>query len=168
MVTGAPGAWRAGFGDRVWRCALGPGGVVRDKREEDLATPAGCWPLRRALYRPDRLSAPETVLATAPLKPEDAWCDDPRDPRYNQQVTLPCSAGHERLWRDDALYDVIVILGHNDQPAVAGRGSAIFLHVARPDYGPTEGCVALALPDLLSLLRQVAPTSRVCIEDAGR
>ncbi len=167
MVTGATGAWRAIFGDRVWRCALGRSGVVRDKREGDLATPAGCWPLRRVLYRPDRLSAPETVLATAPLMPEDAWCDDPQDPRYNQPVTRPCSASHERLWRDDGLYDVIVILGHNDAPAVSGHGSAIFLHVARPDYGPTLGCIALALPDLLTLLRQVAATSRVCIKDAG-
>ncbi len=140
---------------RRLRCALGRGGVGNDKREGDGVTPAGRWPLRRVLYRPDRLSAPPGRLPTTPLQPVDGWCDDPADPlHYNRQVRLPHASRHERLWRDDALYDVIVVLGYNDQPAEPGRGSAVFLHVARPDYAPTDGCVALALPHLLDLLRQ--------------
>jgi len=155
--------WRAAFGVREWRCAIGPAGVVTDKREGDGATPLGCFPLRRLLYRPDRLTRPETSLPATPLSPEDAWCDDPAEPAYNSQVRLPFPASHERLWRDDGIYDAIVILGHNDDPPVPGAGSAVFLHVARDDYAPTQGCIALALPDLLIVLRDAGPGSRVCV-----
>ncbi len=86
------------------------------------------------------------------MGPNDGWCDDPGDRRYNTAVRLPCDARHEALWRDDGVYDVIGILGWNDTPVVRGRGSAIFLHVARPDFAPTEGCIALALPDLRAAL----------------
>jgi len=156
--------WRANFGTASWRCALGPAGVTADKREGDGATPLGCFPLRRLLYRPDRLTRPETALPVTPLTLEDGWCDDPGDAAYNTQVRLPFAAGHERLWRGDGIYDAIVILGHNDNPPVPGAGSAIFLHVARDDYAPTQGCVALALPDLLTVLREAGPKSRVCVE----
>ena len=159
------GSWRAGFGARRWRCAIGPAGITADKREGDGATPSGCFALRRVLYRPDRLARPETLLPAAALAPEDGWCDDPADAAYNRPVRLPYGASHERLWRDDGIYDIVVILGHNDDPPVPGAGSAIFLHVARPDYGPTQGCVALALPDLLAVLREAGPETRICIED---
>jgi L,D-peptidoglycan transpeptidase YkuD (ErfK/YbiS/YcfS/YnhG family) len=136
-----------------YRCALGKGGIRATKTEGDGATPMGRFALRRVLYRADRLDAPKTGLAqVAALDPADGWCDDPADTSYNRQVRHPYPASAETLWRDDGLYDVIVVLGHNDDPPVAGAGSAIFLHVARPDYGPTEGCVALALPDLLKVL----------------
>ena len=148
------------------RCALGPRGVRVDKREGDGATPAGAFPLRRVLYRADRLQHPVTRLALAPLAENDAWCDDPQDPHYNQQLRLPYPASHEHLWRGDHLYDVIVVLGYNDAPVVPGRGSAIFLHVARPDYGPTAGCVALALADLLALLAAVGPEDRLVVSAA--
>jgi L,D-peptidoglycan transpeptidase YkuD (ErfK/YbiS/YcfS/YnhG family) len=165
IVTRDGTAWRASFGARVCSCAIGRGGVAADKHEGDGATPAGCWPLRRVLFRPDRLRAPETPLTVAALDPEDGWCDAPEDPRYNQPVRLPYPARHEELWREDGIYDVIVVLGHNDEPPIPGKGSAIFLHVAREDYGPTEGCVALALPDLLSFLAEAGADSRVCVED---
>ena len=140
-------------GDRRWRCALGHGGVRNDKREGDGATPVGGFALRRLLYRRDRLAeAPRTALPVAAIARDDGWCDDPGDPQYNRPVRLPYAASHEKLWREDRLYDIVVVLGHNDDPPVPGLGSAIFLHVARPDYGPTEGCVALALQDLLDLL----------------
>ncbi len=158
------GTWRATFGTHGYRCALGPAGVTADKREGDGATPLGCFPLRRLLYRADRLARPETALPVTPLVPEDGWCDDPHAAAYNTQVRLPFAAGHERLWRDDGIYDAIVILGHNDDPPRPGAGSAIFLHVARHDYPPTQGCVALALPDLLTVLREADATTRVCVE----
>ena len=132
--------------------ALGPGGVTSNKREGDGATPIGGFALRRVLYRPDRLARPETDLPVAALRPEDGWCDDPDDAAYNRPVRLPYGASHERLWRDDGIYDVIVVLGHNDDPPVPGRGSAIFLHLARPGFVPTEGCVALTNSELLSVL----------------
>lgn len=134
------------------RCALGRGGIRTDKREGDGATPVGRFPLRHVLYRPDRLAPPATALPVAPIAPEDGWCDDPADPAYNRPVRLPYPARHEELWRADEVYDVIVVLGHNDDPVVPGAGSAVFLHVARPDYAPTAGCVALAPGDLLRLL----------------
>ena len=128
------------------RCALGRGGVVaaEAKREGDGATPLGRWPLVRVLHRPDRLPAPATRLPVAPLRPEDGWSDDPADPDYNRPVTHPHPFSAERMWREDELYDVVVVLAHNDGPPVPGLGSAIFLHCARPGWPPTEGCVALA------------------------
>ena len=158
------GTWRAAFGARAWRCAVGPAGVTADKHEGDGATPVGRFPLRRVLYRPDRVALPDTVLPVVPLSPEDGWCDDPADAAYNGPVRLPYGASHERLWRDDGIYDVIVVLGHNDDPPVPGQGSAIFLHVARDDYAPTQGCVALALPDLLTVLREAGAGSHIRIE----
>lgn len=152
--------WR---GQRL-RCAVGHGSITAAKREGDGATPIGRWPMRRILYRADRLAAPRTVLPVVPIEATDGWCDDPADPAYNRLVRLPYAASHERLQRDDGLYDIVVVLGHNDDPVVPGAGSAIFLHVARCDYGPTEGCVALALPDLLEVLRDATPGSAVEVE----
>lgn len=145
------------------RCAIGEGGIKADKHEGDGATPAGAWPLREVFYRPDRLTAPTTGLPVRPLTPEMGWCDDPRDPAYNRPVTLPYAASHEALWRDDAIYDLIVPLGYNDETPQPGRGSAIFLHVARPDYSGTAGCLALARGDVLALLGDARPGDRVVI-----
>ena len=137
-------------------CAIGRGGIRADKREGDSATPAGRLPFRRVLYRPDRLTPPRALLPLAPLTPRDGWSDDPADPLYNRLVRLPHGPRHEDLWRLDGLYDLIVILGYNDAPAVLGRGSAIFLHLARQDYAPTAGCVAVGLPDMLWILARAS------------
>jgi L,D-peptidoglycan transpeptidase YkuD (ErfK/YbiS/YcfS/YnhG family) len=153
----------ARWGALAMRCALGRGGISGRKREGDGATPAGAFPMRRLLYRPDRIAKPATALPLAPLAEHDGWCDAPGDPAYNRMVTLPYGAGAEHLWRGDALYDLIVPLGYNDDPVESGRGSAIFLHIARPDYGPTEGCVALSRDDLLAVLREADRNSRVVI-----
>lgn len=153
--------WQARLGTLCHRCAVGPSGTTRDKREGDGATPVGCWPLRRLLYRADRLAAPVTRLPLQPLRESDGWCDDPADDNYNRPVTRPYPASHEALWRDDRVYDLIVVLGHNDDPPKPGAGSAIFLHVARADYAPTQGCVALRQDHLLAVLRAVDPDSRL-------
>jgi L,D-peptidoglycan transpeptidase YkuD (ErfK/YbiS/YcfS/YnhG family) len=157
---------RAFWNGRGMRAALGKGGVSRDKHEGDHATPVGVFLLREVLYRPDRLRAPKTPLPLRPLSPSDGWCDAPGDPRYNRRVTLPYAASAEALWRGDRLYDVIVPLGYNDDPVVPGRGSAIFLHVARPDYGGTEGCVALALDDLIAVLAEATDRSCVAVKES--
>ena len=154
----------ARWGKRRLRCALGRGGLARDKREGDGATPIGAWPMRRLLYRADRLGRPATRLPAAPIAIEDGWCDDPADPLYNRPISLPYPGRHERLWREDGLYDLVVVLGHNDDPVVRGEGSAIFLHIARPDWAPTEGCVALARADLGRLLAEAQPGDRVVVE----
>lgn len=137
------------------RCVLGKGGVVsaEQKREGDGASPIGVWPLRRVLYRADRISKPETALAVAALEPDDGWCDAADDPNYNRLVKHPYPTSAEKLWRDDHAYDVIVILGHNDDPVVLGAGSAIFWHLAQPDWRGTEGCVAVSLETMLAALK---------------
>lgn len=137
--------------------ALGRGGVGADKREGDGMTPTGILPLRQVLVRADRLAAEELPVLAAGVgggrvAPLDGWCDDPGHPDYNTAVTLPHDGRYERLWREDGIYDIIGVLGWNDAPAVRGRGSAIFLHVAGSGFGPTEGCLALARADLLALL----------------
>ncbi|HTZ70817.1 MAG TPA: L,D-transpeptidase family protein [Acetobacteraceae bacterium] len=140
------------FRGENFRAAFGAGGIRADKREGDGATPAGSLPLRRVLYRADRMARPACAVPAEPIAPADGWCDDAGNPAYNRMVTLPFGGRHEVLWRNDALYDVIGVLGWNDTPPVPGLGSAIFLHVARPDYAPTEGCVALALGDITWVL----------------
>ena len=134
------------------RAALGAGGISPEKCEGDGATPVGLLPIRQVFYRADRVARPRCALLAEPLAPDDGWCDDASHRDYNRRVHLPHPAGHEALWRDAAEYDVIGVLGWNDAPVERGRGSAIFLHVARPDYRPTAGCVALSLPDLCALL----------------
>jgi L,D-peptidoglycan transpeptidase YkuD (ErfK/YbiS/YcfS/YnhG family) len=141
-------------GLRRYRCALGRSGVRSDKREGDGATPSGMFPLREVYYRADRGAKPACGLPVHTLAPDDGWCDDPADPEYNRFVALPYGGRHERLWRDDALYDLMCVIGYNDAPVRSGLGSAIFLHVAAPDYAPTEGCVALAADDLRAVLEQ--------------
>jgi L,D-peptidoglycan transpeptidase YkuD (ErfK/YbiS/YcfS/YnhG family) len=136
----------------AFRVALGRTGVRADKQEGDGATPVGLMPLRRVLYRADRLSVPDCTAPTEPIAPTDAWCDDVNGPDYNRMVRLPYDGHCEELWRQDGLYDLIGVLGWNDAPVRRGRGSAIFLHVARSDYAPTDGCIALALGDLRRLL----------------
>lgn len=145
------------------RCVLGRGGVRTDKREGDGATPVGRFPLRRVLWRADRLSRPVTGLPVRAIEPDDGWCDDPADPAYNRPVRRPYAASHEALWREDGVYDVIVVMGHNDDPVMPGLGSAVFFHVARPDRSPTEGCVALPLDELLRVLADCGPGSGLTV-----
>lgn len=146
---------------QVFRAALGRAGVSIDKQEGDGATPAGILPMRRVLYRADRLRAPDCRLPIEPIAPNDGWCDDPAQADYNRQIRLPHDGSYEELWRRDDLYNVIGVLGWNDTPIQRGRGSAIFLHIARPDYAPTEGCVAVALPDLRRMLE--IGVSEICV-----
>ena len=136
------------------RCALGRNGIYLNKMEGDGATPSGVFPLRQVLFRADRLATPETGLPTKALKPNDGWSDDPDDPAYNTLIKRPYKYRHEELWRKDNVYDIIVELGQNNDPPKPGYGSAVFLHVARPDFKPTEGCVALQLKDLLLLIKE--------------
>jgi L,D-peptidoglycan transpeptidase YkuD (ErfK/YbiS/YcfS/YnhG family) len=157
------GGWLHLSGQR-YRCALGRAGISGQKSEGDGATPAGRFPVRRLLYRPDRLARPESPLPLTAIQTNDGWCDDPGDGAYNRAVTLPHGASAESLWRDDHLYDLVVIIGHNDDPVTPGLGSAIFMHVAAPGYGPTEGCIALARPDLLAILRELDTDSKILIK----
>jgi L,D-peptidoglycan transpeptidase YkuD (ErfK/YbiS/YcfS/YnhG family) len=137
-------------------CALGRSGVTRHKREGDGATPAGRLRLISCHYRPDRVSRPATCLPTVPLRRLDGWCDDPADRSYNRLVPLPYPAGHEELWRQDMLYDVLVVLDWNLLNPRPGVGSAIFFHLA-PGMTPTAGCIAVTLPAMRKILALSGP-----------
>ncbi len=154
----------ARLGRATFACALGSGGIVTAKREGDGGTPVGLFAARRVLYRHDRMGRPRTALPAHPVQQAHGWCDDPKSPLYNRQVRRPSTHGHERLWRADGLYDLVLVIGHNDRPAVPGRGSAVFVHVGRPDYAPTEGCVAFGIDDMLHILARLNPGDAIRIE----
>jgi L,D-peptidoglycan transpeptidase YkuD (ErfK/YbiS/YcfS/YnhG family) len=169
MIFSATSDGTLDIGGRRVRCALGRSGVLpaADKREGDGASPLGVWPLRKVFYRPDRVPAPKTRLPVQALTPADGWCDAPGDPAYNRPVRLPYPASAETLWRDDRVYDLIVVLGHNDDPPISPMGSAIFLHLAQPDWAPTAGCVAVRREDLLDLLSQAGPEDALAVLPGG-
>ena len=144
-------------------CALGRGGIAVKQGEGDGITPVGSFALLSVMVRDDRLALPETALGVSIINKNDGWCDDPTSPNYNSPITLPHSASHEKLCRDDALYDVIVDVDYNRTEPIPGKGSAIFIHVARPAYAPTEGCIALALNDLLELLKSCDDETQLVI-----
>ena len=144
--------------------ALGRGGVKANKREGDGATPRGRFRLKRLWWRAERHARPATLLPAQRIKPDDSWCEDPSDRHYNRPVKVPRGSKADRLARADALYDFIVEIDHNTRPRVAGRGSAVFIHVARPRLAPTAGCVALELSSLRRLLARVGPRTRIVVE----
>ncbi|WP_029030886.1 L,D-transpeptidase family protein [Salinarimonas rosea] len=150
-------------GSLVLPCALGRGGIRRDKREGDGATPAGTVRPLGAFFRADRGSRPATLLPLAVIREADGWCDAPGDRNYNRPVLLPYPASAERMRRDDALYDIVVDLSANRGPIRKGRGSAIFLHVAKPGFLPTEGCIALEKRALRRLLARIGPRTRFVV-----
>jgi L,D-peptidoglycan transpeptidase YkuD (ErfK/YbiS/YcfS/YnhG family) len=146
------------FGQRTLRCAVGRTGVIAadHKREGDGRSPVGVWAIRKVLYRPD-VGEPETALPKEAIARDDGWCDEPDDPAYNRPVKLPHPGSFEKMWRDEHVYDRVVVLGHNDDPPIPHMGSCIFLHLAREDYEPTQGCVALSREDLEAVLREARP-----------
>jgi L,D-peptidoglycan transpeptidase YkuD (ErfK/YbiS/YcfS/YnhG family) len=143
--------------------ALGRSGIARKKLEGDGRTPAGTFRLLSVLYRADRGAKPMTALPASPFAQDFGWCDDPEDRNYNRPVRLPYRASHERFWRDDRLYDIVVVLDFNFAFPRRGGGSAIFIHVAAPGLQPTEGCIALAQRDLRQLLERIGPNTRLTI-----
>ncbi len=142
----------ARLGAQTFACVLGRSGIRTDKREGDGATPAGRYALQRVLYRADILAAPRTALPISAIARDDGWCDAPTDPAYNRPVKLPYRASAEHMWRDDHLYDVVVVTSHNADPVKPFTGSAIFLHVAADNGDPTAGCIAFARDDLVKIL----------------
>src|SRR3954451_3953595 len=160
--TRTRGVLRAG--PLTWPVALGRGGIVANKREGDGGTPRGIFRPVRLWWRADRNPRPATALPVRRLTAIDAWCEDPADRRYNRAVRVPSGQAGDRLRRDDHLYDFIIEIDHNTRPRVAGRGSAVFLHLARPNGSPTAGCVAFRANDLRRLLTQLGPETRIAIQ----
>ena len=144
--------------------ALGRGGVKANKREGDGATPRGHFRLKRLWWRADRHPRPATRLPVRRITPQDGWCEDPADRRYNRPIKVPLESKADRLTRQDGLYDFIIEIDHNTRPRVAGRGSAVFIHVARSGFAPTAGCVALTMNSLRRLLARVGPRTGIIVE----
>jgi L,D-peptidoglycan transpeptidase YkuD (ErfK/YbiS/YcfS/YnhG family) len=163
-VTPAPDGARLNWGAGEKRAAIGPAGIAIKGGEGDGITPRGRFAVREIFYRADRIAAPHTELPLRRIERDDGWCDAPHDPNYNRLVKLPYPASAETMWREDHLYDLVAVLGYNDDPVVPGKGSAIFLHLAKPDYSPTQGCVALAYDDLLKAIEQLRPGDQVVID----
>ena len=151
------------WSDGITTAAVGRAGVKAGKHEGDGATPAGSYPLVSVLYRPDRLTAPASHLPIRPIVPNDGWVDDPADANYNRLVSLPYPASAEQMCREDDFYDALVVIGYNLDPVIPGAGSAIFLHIAAPDFAPTAGCVAIKREVLLGLLPRLGPGSKITI-----
>lgn len=165
------------FNGKTYRCAIGKGGFSADKKEGDGCTPIGTFALRECWYRPDKLIPPNTALPLKAIHEDDGWCDDPKSAEYNRHIKIPSPPGrgkgegrkreeeysYEHLFRADSVYDFIIPLGYNDAPPVAGKGSAIFLHIARENYEGTEGCVALAKADLLEILPLLSTQAAIII-----
>ncbi len=142
------------FQNQTYHCSLGRSGIIaaKNKREGDGATPAGVYPIREIWVRADRVQLPPVNFPVKEIARNDGWCDAPTHPAYNRHVQLPFDASHENLWREDHRYDVMVVLGHNDDPVIPYNGSCIFFHIAATDYAPTEGCVGVSLDDMIKLL----------------
>jgi L,D-peptidoglycan transpeptidase YkuD (ErfK/YbiS/YcfS/YnhG family) len=167
-VTRRPGRRRQGWlraGPLTFPVALGRAGIKADKREGDGTTPQGAFRPLRLWWRADRLPRPRTLLPIRPIGPADAWCEDRGDRRYNRPFRRVATEPGDRLWRTDRLYDALIEIDHNTRPRVAGRGSAVFIHVARPAYGPTAGCIALSIRDLRILLTHIGPRTRIKIQN---
>ena len=166
VVRRAPGRRQEArllLGPHVYRAALGRSGIAALKREGDGATPLGRFPLRQVLFRADRGPRPRATLPLHAIRSSDGWCEVPTDRNYNRLVKLSPNHTGDRLERDDHLYDVVIVLGYNDRPRVRGRGSAIFVHLARDGYAPTAGCIALSRHDLLQLLVHVRRGSTILV-----
>jgi L,D-peptidoglycan transpeptidase YkuD (ErfK/YbiS/YcfS/YnhG family) len=166
-VRRKPGDPRRGWltaGPLVLPVALGRGGIKANKREGDGGTPRGIFRPKRLWWRGERHRRPATALPVQRIRLDDGWCEDPTDRHYNRPVKVPPASKADRLARADALYDFIVEIDHNARPRVAGRGSAVFIHVARPGFAPTAGCVALTTSALRHLLARLGPRTRITIE----
>jgi L,D-peptidoglycan transpeptidase YkuD (ErfK/YbiS/YcfS/YnhG family) len=143
--------------------ALGRGGVKANKREGDGATPRGVFRLKTVWWRADRHARPQTRLPARTIRKNDGWCEDPGDRHYNKPIIVPAHSKADRLTRADRLYDFLIELDHNTRPRIAGRGSAVFIHVARDAFAPTAGCVALSMPALRRLIARIGPQTRIVI-----
>ncbi|WP_246730393.1 L,D-transpeptidase family protein [Nitratireductor mangrovi] len=155
IVRARPGRPTQGIlalGQRTFACALGRAGITSLKREGDGATPRGPLRVLWGYFRPDRGPVPANALQWRRTSPEQGWCDASGDRNYNRPVALPYPASHEKMRREDHLYDIVIVLDWNMRPAARNRGSAIFLHLARPGYLPTEGCIAVSRATMMRLL----------------
>ena len=146
------------------KCAIGKRGISKNKVEGDLKTPKGSFNLEYILYRKDRIGQIKTSLKKKIIRRNMVWCDDPLSKYYNQLVKLPFKYSAERLFRKDNIYDVIIVVNFNRKIIKKNKGSAIFIHLAKKNYKPTKGCVAISKPFMLNLVSMISKTTKIIIK----
>jgi len=146
-----------------YRCALGKAGVSEKIKEGDNITPKGIFKITKIYYRPDKIKKIKTLIKKIKIKKNMGWCDDPRSRFYNQQIKLPTKYSHERLYRNDNLYNLIAVLDYNTNPIIKNKGSAIFLHVAKNKYQKTKGCIALKKEHLIKIISKIKKNTKIKI-----
>ena len=146
-----------------FRCALGKNGIKKKVKEGDFVTPKGKYRLIKIYYRPDRIKKINSPLKRVRIKKNMGWCDDVNSKYYNKQIKINNKISHEKLYRKDSLYDIIVVLNYNLNPTIRGKGSAIFLHVAKKNYSKTQGCIALKRNELLNLISKIKKNTQIKI-----
>ena len=144
------------------KCAIGKKGIGIKKKEGDLITPTGQFKIKYILYRKERVKI-STKLKKIIIKKNMGWCDDPKSSDYNKLVKLPFAYSHEKLFRKDNIYDIILVLNYNMSPVKKNKGSAIFIHIAKKNFKNTEGCVAIKKPNLIKLLKEMNSNTKVKI-----
>jgi L,D-peptidoglycan transpeptidase YkuD (ErfK/YbiS/YcfS/YnhG family) len=144
-----------------FRCALGKGGIKKKRKEGDNITPKGIFRIIKIYYRADKIKKIITSIKKIKIKKNMGWCDDPTSKHYNTQIILPSKYGHEKLYRNDNLYDLILVINYNTDPVIKNKGSAIFIHVAKEKYQPTKGCVALKKQDLIQLTSIIKKNTKI-------
>ncbi len=148
-----------------FQCSIGKSGFSKNKKEGDGFTPVGTFYIERVYYRADKISNLDTKINKVKIHEWDGWCDDPRQKEYNQLIEFPFNFSAEKLHREDSLYNVVCVLNYNTNPITPGLGSAIFIHVAKDGYKPTEGCVALKQKDLIFLLNHIDNKTKIILGD---
>ena len=147
------------------QCAIGRNGLTGNKREGDLSTPVGTFHFNKIYYRADRLGSIEFIIDSSIISKNDGWCDDQKSDLYNQHIQFPFQGSAEHLYRDDHIYDIICVLNYNTSPIIPGRGSAIFLHIARSGFLGTEGCIAIEREALIEIATNLTSDSRIVIKN---
>jgi len=151
------------LGDYRIKCAIGKRGIGNKKREGDQITPKGKFKVKSILYRKDRLSHFKSKITKLPIKRDMGWCDDPKSKQYNKLIKLPFKGSFEKLYRKDNTYDIILVLNYNLNPVRKGKGSAIFIHVAKKDFKSTLGCIAVSKKNLLKIVKKISSSTQVNI-----
>ena len=148
--------------DFIFKCSTGKKGLKKSKKEGDKCTPIGLFSLGKIYYRPDRLDRPETNLKIIPIKKNTGWCDDPKSKYYNREISLPSRIKHERLYKKDNSYDLLLVINYNTTKTIPYKGSAIFLHLTS-NYKKTNGCIAVSRKDLYIILKLINKKSKIKI-----
>jgi L,D-peptidoglycan transpeptidase YkuD (ErfK/YbiS/YcfS/YnhG family) len=146
-----------------FRCALGKAGIKKKIMEGDNITPKGIFKIIKIYYRPDKIKEIKTLIKKIKIKKNMGWCDDIKSRFYNQQIKLPTKYSHEKLYRNDNLYDLIVVLNYNIDPIIKNKGSAIFLHIAKNSYQDTKGCIALKKKHLIEIISKIKKNTKIKI-----